>query len=86
MQNEQNAKNASERLQGNVVFWNPVKQFGFIKATKEGNALLVKYQFHRNALRHRGAPIGSGVVVEFSPLAIKVEGKCDKATDIVVVG
>lgn len=76
------------RLRGTVQFYVAEKQYGFITVAGMKDAQTGKkkqYHFHRNSVRHPDS-IAAGVVVEFTPKVCPVADKCDKATDIEVVG
>lgn len=73
---------AEERLVGYVEKWLRTESYGFIRVKRK------KFHFHKNSLK-RGvskAAIGRGVMVEFTPAPSLAPGKCDKATEVEVVG
>lgn len=77
-----------ERLLGNVQIWFPEKHYGFITVNgirNEHNARQKQWHFHENSVKHPQS-IAVGVVVTFTPKPCPAADKCDKATDVEVVG
>lgn len=87
---EKNDVPKKQRLKGYVRMYLPDRNYGFVVVRgviDERTGKQKEWHLHQNSMRrgHEKA-ISAGVMVEFTPKPCPKEGKCDKATDVEVVG
>lgn len=82
---QQRPKLLVERLTGYVEKWMRTESYGFIRVSGMKGK---QFHFHKHSLKRGVSPaaIGKGVVVQFTPAPSPAPGKCDKATEVEVVG